>query len=100
MVETVIEKKTNTKRKFKKPDMYKVIFLNDNVTHFDFVMSVLINIFGKSREEAFYITKTVHEEGSGIAGIYYKEIAEQKKLETLNMAKKFNFPLQVILEKE
>lgn len=98
--ETVIEKENKTKsvKKEYKPKLYKVVFLNDDVTRFDFVINVLIEIFGKNKIEAIQLTQQIHEEGSGIAGIYYKEIAEQKRNETLNLARSYGFPLQVILE--
>ena len=48
MTMTISEIKTVTKEKLKidEPSMYNVIFLNDEVTTFEFVMKVLKQIFG------------------------------------------------------
>jgi ATP-dependent Clp protease adaptor protein ClpS len=42
----------------------------------------------------------VHEEGSGIAGVYSFEIAEVKAVESTNQARTNGFPLQLKLEEE
>jgi ATP-dependent Clp protease adaptor protein ClpS len=83
-----------------KPKKYKVIFLNDDITTMDFVVEVLINIFNKNSNEAVKITMDIHNNGRGIVGIYIFEIASEKQLRTRELAKKRNFPLQVILEEE
>ena len=43
---------------------------------------------------------TVHETGSGIAGIYSFEIAESKAAESTQLARSNGFPLQLKLEEE
>jgi len=82
------------------PNKYKVIFLNDNSTPMDFVVSVLKEIFKHTAETAENITMTIHNEGSGIVGTYTYEIAEQKSVETTNIARNRGFQLQVRLEEE
>ncbi|MBQ9876629.1 MAG: ATP-dependent Clp protease adaptor ClpS, partial [Campylobacter sp.] len=42
----------------------------------------------------------VHKTGSGVAGIYIKEIAKTKQNAVINAAKEAGFPLQCILEEE
>ena len=37
-----------TNIKLKEPDLYKVVMLNDNFTTMEFVVEILIDIFGKS----------------------------------------------------
>jgi ATP-dependent Clp protease adaptor protein ClpS len=81
------------------PSMYKVILHNDNTTTVDFVIHVLMRIFHKTLEEALAITQLVHENGQGIAGSpYTKEIAEEKSLETIGIARANNFPLVATYE--
>lgn len=84
----------------KEPAKYKVIFLNDDSTPMDFVVSVLKEIFKHTSETAENITMTIHNEGSGVVGTYTYEIAEQKSVETTNIARNRGFQLQVRLEEE
>ena len=71
---TVVQPHNKTKR----PSMYKVILLNDDYTPMDFVIFVLKKFFRKSDVEATSIMLQVHNQGSGLAGIYTAEIAETK----------------------
>jgi ATP-dependent Clp protease adaptor protein ClpS len=93
-IDEKIEKQT------KEPARYKVVFINDNQTPMEWVVRVLTEIFKHSQESAEKITLTIHTEGSGIAGIYTYEIAEQKTLEATNASRNHGFPLQVKLEAE
>ncbi len=88
------------KQKIAEPDLYKVIMLNDDLTPMDFVIDVLVSIFKHSTETARDLTTSIHNEGSAIVGVYTFEIAEQKGLETTNLARSNGFPLKVELEKE
>jgi ATP-dependent Clp protease adaptor protein ClpS len=74
------------------PKMWKVILHNDDTTTFDFVIAVLIRVFHKSMDEARELTQMIHMTGAGVAGIYTKEIAEEKTYETLMFAKANGFP--------
>ncbi len=74
------------------PKMWKVILHNDNTTTFDFVIAVLIRVFHKSVDQATELTQMIHLTGAGVAGIYTKEIAEEKTYETLMFAKANGFP--------
>jgi ATP-dependent Clp protease adaptor protein ClpS len=82
------------------PKKYKVLFLNDDKTPIDFVIDLLMSVFKHSRETAEQITLTVHNEGSGIAGIYNYEIAEEKGIESTNLARSAGFPLQIKVDAE
>lgn len=82
----------------KEPLHYKVIYINDNVTPMDFVIESLVTIFNHSPENAEAITMKVHEEGSGVAAVLPYEMAEQKGVETTQLARNNGFPLQIKLE--
>jgi ATP-dependent Clp protease adaptor protein ClpS len=82
------------------PKKYKVIFLNDDTTPMEFVVSVLMKIFKHSEDTAKDITMEIHTEGAGVVGVYTHEIAEQKAVETTNNARNHGFQLQVRLEEE
>jgi ATP-dependent Clp protease adaptor protein ClpS len=94
----IIEKVDET-IKVQIPKMYKVILHNDDSTTFDFVIKVLINIFHKNLEDAIDVTKNIHIQGQGIAGApYTHEIAEEKTLETVALARANGFPLTPTFE--
>ena len=67
------------KQTLEEPKRWKVIFLNDDATPMEFVIGVLTEVFKHSQETAKQITLEIHNEGSGIAGVYTYEIAEVKK---------------------
>jgi ATP-dependent Clp protease adaptor protein ClpS len=93
-IDEKIQKKTS------EPEKYKVIFLNDDHTPMEFVVELLTTIFKHSTQSASDITLKVHEEGSGIAGVYTYEIAEQKGTEATTASRSHGFPLQIKIEKE
>lgn len=80
------------------PIKYKVVFVNDEQTPMEFVIEVLIEIYKHSPSVAENLTLTIHSEGSGIAGVYNYEIAEQKSIETVNLARANGFPLTIKVE--
>jgi ATP-dependent Clp protease adaptor protein ClpS len=88
------------KLKVQEPHRWKVIFLNDEHTPMEFVISVLTEIFKHSQETAKNVTMQIHTEGSGIAGVYSFEIAEVKAVEATNLARGNGFPLQIKMEEE
>jgi ATP-dependent Clp protease adaptor protein ClpS len=88
------------KKEAKEPSKYKVVMLNDDGTPMDWVIDVLKTIFNHSQETAEKLTLQIHTEGSGIAGIYTYEIAEQKAVETINASRERGFPLQVRVDTE
>ena len=82
----------------KEPSMYRVIYMNDNVTTMEFVIETLVTIFNHSTDSATAITVKIHEEGSGIAAVLPYEMAEQKGVEVTQLARNNGFPLSVKLE--
>ena len=84
----------------REPPMYRVIYINDNVTTMEFVVETLVTIFNHTPETAQAVTLKIHEEGSGIAAILPYEMAEQKGVEVTQLARNNGYPLQVKLEPE
>lgn len=100
MLKNSVEHELNEDIEIQKPKMYKVLLLNDDYTSMEFVVSTLINIFRKSEEDAYAIMLRIHNQGSGLCGIYTHEIAETKIAQVLNSAKKSKFPLRAVMEEE
>ncbi len=86
------------KVKVKRPKQYKVILLNDDYTSMDFVIMVLESIFRKNPAEAVQIMLNVHQKGSGICGVFTKEIAEAKVEAVHRKARESGFPLKALAE--
>lgn len=91
--------RTRKRSKTGEPSLYKVILLNDDYTTFDFVVSVLTGIFGKSVPEAVTITSDLHRKGSGICGVFPRDIAETKVDMVAQSSKRAGFPLRCTMEK-
>lgn len=102
MTEVDIEQdqSTDTDEETKEPSMYKVILLNDDYTPMDFVVMILMHIFNKSEQEAVTIMLSVHKGGSGVAGIYSRDVAETKSTLVHTLAKEAGYPLASIVEEE
>ena len=89
-----------TKQETKKPELYKVLLLNDDYTTMDFVIEVLETIFNKQPAEAFRIMMMVHTQGKGLCGVYPHEVAETKVGAVVESARDRGFPLRAAMEPE
>lgn len=82
------------------PPMFRVIYINDNTTTYDFVVETLVDYFNYTQETADQITVDIHESGSAIVAVLPYEIAEQKGVEVTLLARAQSYPLQIKLEPE
>ena len=88
-----------TRNKTKKPNLYRVLLLNDDYTPMEFVVHVLERFFNKSIEEATEIMLHVHQNGVGQCGVFTYEVAETKVTMVMDFARKHQHPLQCVMEK-
>src|SRR5204862_385971 len=86
------------KEKTKRPEMFKVVLLNDDYTTMEFVVHVLQSVFNKPEEEAYRIMMQVHIHGRGICGTYTYEVAETKVSTVHEVARDNGFPLRASIE--
>ena len=91
---------TKTRPQTKRPNMYRVLILNDDYTPMEFVVHVLERFFQKSREEATRIMLHVHRRGVGVCGVFTYEVAETKVTQVMDLARQNQHPLQCTIEKE
>ncbi|MBX7136905.1 MAG: ATP-dependent Clp protease adapter ClpS [Oligoflexia bacterium] len=89
---------TRKKAALKQPKLYRVLMLNDDYTTMDFVVSVLESVFNKTPAEAVQIMLSVHQKGSGMCGVFTKEIAEAKIDQVHKRARSAGYPLRCDLE--
>ena len=91
---------TRTKPQTKRPNLYRVLLLNDDYTPMEFVVHVLERFFNKQREDATRIMLHVHQNGVGECGIFTYEVAETKVTQVMDFARKHQHPLQCVMEKK
>jgi ATP-dependent Clp protease adaptor protein ClpS len=91
---------TRTKTQTKRPNLYRVLLLNDDYTPMEFVVHVLERFFNKQREDATRIMLHVHQNGVGECGVFTYEVAETKVTQVMDFARKHQHPLQCVMEKK
>jgi ATP-dependent Clp protease adaptor protein ClpS len=84
----------------REPPLFKIVYLNDDVTSMDFVVTSLIEYFNYNPDTASAITVDIHEKGSAVVAVLPFEIAEQLGIEVTLEARALGFPLQVKVESE
>ncbi|MEK7706297.1 MAG: ATP-dependent Clp protease adaptor ClpS [Myxococcota bacterium] len=89
---------TETEKKVKRPQLYRVLLHNDNYTTMEFVVHVLTSIFRHAEPEAVRIMLHVHQQGVGVAGVFTYEIAETKAAKVMQEARQNEFPLRCTVE--
>jgi ATP-dependent Clp protease adaptor protein ClpS len=90
---------TKTRPKTKRPNLYRVLLLNDDYTPMEFVVHVIMRFFSKSQEDATRIMLHVHNHGVGECGVFTYEVAETKVTQVMDFARKHQHPLQCVMEK-
>lgn len=83
------------KEKVQLPRRYQVLIYNDDFTPMDFVVMILIHIFGKSPEAAVQLMYAVHKSTYAVAGVYTRDIAYTKVKEATSMAREQGYPLKL-----
>jgi ATP-dependent Clp protease adaptor protein ClpS len=96
--ETIVKIKPNLS--LAEPPLYKIIYINDEVTTMEFVVSSLVDYFNYNDDTAVNITHDIHQAGSAVVAILPYEIAEQKGVEVTLDARSHGFPLQIKIEAE
>ena len=89
---------TKTRARTKKPQLYKVLMLNDDYTPMEFVVLVLQQFFRMDIEEATRVMLQVHQKGIGVCGVFSYEVAETKVNQVMDCARANQHPLQCTLE--
>lgn len=100
MSSTDLVVKTKNSVDIKEPPMYRVIYINDNVTTVEFVVGSLVQYFRYEEQRAIDLTHDIHQEGAATVAVLPYEIAEQKGMEVTLDARSQGYPLQIKLEAE
>jgi len=100
MAKAIAKVKTTPNLAVKEPSMYKVIYINDDVTTMEFVIESLRVVFDIAVDIAVELTQTIHTEGSATVALLPYEMAEQKGVEATQLARANGFPLVIKLESD
>jgi len=100
MSETEVKQNVRPVLNIEPPKDYKVIYLNDDVTTYEFVIESLVNVFNYDTKDADSKAIEINDEGAGIVAVLPFEIAEQKGVEVLMSARNHGYPLEVKLESQ
>ncbi len=95
--ETVLLHESDAARQ--EPPLYRVLLLNDDFTPMDFVVELIMKFFQKTLEDAVRIMLNVHHNGSGLCGMYPRDIAETKVMQVNRYARDHAHPLSCRMEK-
>lgn len=98
MAKTEVRTKIKPNLKLSEPSLFKVLYINDDVTTMEFVVSTLMEYFDYTEETSIKITEDIHEQGSAVVAVLPFEIAEQKGIEITMEARRQGFPLQIKIE--
>jgi ATP-dependent Clp protease adaptor protein ClpS len=99
-----LEKRSPTPTKPKPQPPYAVIVLNDEQHTFEYVIEVLQKVCAHKLEEAFTLTKRVHDTGQAVVWSGTMEVAELKRDQIRGFGPDFyaditvRFPLGVRIE--
>jgi ATP-dependent Clp protease adaptor protein ClpS len=91
---------TRTVTRPKRPDLFRVLLLNDDYTPMEFVVHVIMRFFNRTEEDATRIMLHVHHHGVGECGVYTYEVAETKVTQVMAYARDNQHPLQCVMEKK
>jgi len=100
MAQSDIRTRIKPAEDLKEPPMYRVVYLNDNQTTYEFVVESLMQYFDYTVETAQTITADIHDAGSACVAVLPYEIAEQKGIEVTMLARAQSYPLQIRVEPE
>lgn len=98
MSETEVKQNVRPVLNIEPPKDYKIIYLNDDVTTYEFVIESLVNVFDYDEPTADDKAIEINDNGAGVVAVLPFEIAEQKGVEVLMSARNQGYPLEVKLE--
>jgi ATP-dependent Clp protease adaptor protein ClpS len=78
----------------------KVLLFNDDETTMEFVVHVLENIFGKTRDQALKLVLEIHQNGSGECGVYTAQQAATIVAEVTALAHRNGYPLRCVAQRQ
>ncbi len=84
----------------KKPNLYKVLIMNDDYTTQEFVIYILARFFPKTSDEDLKIMMEAHTKGMAVVGVYTRDIAETRVMRVEKFSQEHGHPLMLTVEPE
>ncbi|MBO6508150.1 ATP-dependent Clp protease adapter ClpS [Roseibium sp.] len=100
MSNTDLKPRLQQKTKVQKPQLYKVVLLNDDYTPREFVVLILKGEFRLDNAQAEVVMMTAHQKGACVVSVYPKDVAETKATRAIDAAGRLGYPLQFTVEPE
>ncbi|MHA7777079.1 ATP-dependent Clp protease adapter ClpS [Roseibium sp. M-1] len=100
MSEIDFKPKLLQKTKVQRPQLYKVVLLNDDYTPREFVVLILKSEFRLDSAQAEVVMITAHQKGACVVSVYPKDVAETKATRAIDAAGQLGYPLQFAVEPE
>lgn len=94
------ESLSNVRTAPKEPRKHSVSILNDDFTTFEFVIEVLMTVFGKTMQQAEEIAEQTHIRQKAFVGKYPLDIARSKVAKATRMARAEGYPLKFDIQPE
>ena len=96
--DTTVLDRVETAKEAYRPPKFAVILHNDNFTPMEFVIYLLLEVFGKNVDDAVKLMLQVHNDGKGVCGEWGREVAESYVERVQELAAKAEYPLLCTLE--
>lgn len=90
--------KQQLRTEIKEPKRYQIMMHNDDYTPMNFVVDVLMLIFGKGKEEAVHLMLMVHKGKKVPVGTFSYDIALTKVKEVTSLAREEGYPFRLTIE--
>ena len=84
----------------REPRRFRVSVLNDDFTTFEFVIEVMMTVFGKTQQQAEEIAEETHIRQKAVVGRYPLDIARSKVAKATRMARAEGYPLKFDIQPE
>ena len=90
-------------RRTEQPRLWNVVILDDDDHSYEYVIEMLVSLFGHSVERAFEIAEKIDAEGRGVCKTTHRELAELKREQIISFGPDARIaacsgPMSVILE--
>jgi ATP-dependent Clp protease adaptor protein ClpS len=100
MTDTTTKPTTTVETKVERPQLHKVILVNDDYTPRDFVVMVLKAEFRINDDQARRVMITAHQRGVCVVAVYTREVAEAKATNATDRGRGQGYPLLFTTEPE